>query len=74
MICKRTDCFYCAQGQCVSLSVLSVEKCARFLHQKLSRTRPVPRPANLAALRAHLEIHAPAIAGTRRLTRNHVLI
>lgn len=74
MLCKQTDCFYCAKGQCVSLSVLSVEKCGHFLHKKLSRTRPASHPVNLAALRAQLEVHAPTFGGTRRLNQRQVFI
>lgn len=74
MLCKKTDCFYCAKGQCVSLSVLSTEKCGHFLHKKLSRARPVPHPVNMAALRAQLDAHAPTIGGTRRLSQRQMYI
>ena len=59
--CNRSACFYCAKGKCVSLSALTAKKCDHFLHRKLSRTHPVPRAENLAALRAHIEAHAPAM-------------
>lgn len=75
MLCTRTDCFYCAKGQCVSLSVLSVDKCGNFLHkQRCSRRRTLPHPANMAILRAQLEAHAPAIGGTHRLSQKQVFI
>lgn len=61
MLCTRTDCFYCANRHCVSLGVLSAEKCTHFLHKQLSRARPKPSAANLASIRAHMESHAPVI-------------
>jgi len=71
---QKIDCFYCAKGQCVSISVLSVEKCGHFLHKKLSRARPASHPVNLTALRAHLDAHAPSIEGTQRLSERQVFI
>lgn len=74
MLCTRSECFYCAKGQCVSLSVLSVDKCSHFLHKRLSRSRALPHPVNLAALRMNIEKHAPAIGGTRRLIQKQAFI
>jgi hypothetical protein len=72
MQCTRTDCFYCAKGDCVNMSVLSAEKCVSFLHKMLARSRAKPHPVNLAILRKKLEAHAPTIGGTHRLTQRQV--
>ena len=74
MLCNRTDCFYCAKGDCVCMSVLSTEKCVSFLHKLRVRNRTKPHPVNLAILRKKLETHAPAIGGTHRLTQRQVFI
>lgn len=65
MNCERTECFYCAKGKCVSLTALKVDACEHFLHKELSRARPLPKPRALAAIRARLERHGPAIAPQR---------
>jgi len=59
MLCTRTDCFYCAKSQCVSLGVLSAETCDRYLHKQLSRKRTVPELSEMKALRVHIDTHAP---------------
>lgn len=64
MLCKRTDCFYYANGHCVSIGVLSAEKCGHFLHKKQSRARPKPTAASLASIRARMEMHAPLFCTT----------
>lgn len=70
MLCKRTDCFYCANGHCVSIGVVSAEKCGHFLHKKLSRARPKPTAASLALIRARMEAHAPLISAAVAMPNN----
>lgn len=63
MHCNHSDCFYCAKGACVSLRVLSVDKCSHFLHKDpAKRHATAPNVRQLAALRAKLETDAPLIA------------
>lgn len=74
MMCSRTDCFYSAKGECVNIGVLSADKCARFLHKRLSRTRVKPHPVDLAVLRMALETDAPAIGGTDIPSQKQILV
>lgn len=64
MLCIQSDCFYCANGNCVSIGVVSADKCSHFLHKKQSRARPKPTADSLAAIRARMEAHAPLISTT----------
>lgn len=59
MTCSRNDCFYCAKGACVSLSVLNVDDCGHFRHKGQVRRHRAPRRDVMAALRQSLEANAP---------------
>lgn len=59
MICNRSECFYCAKGKCVSLSVTSSERCNRHMKNFLAHDRTKRRPLNLKNLRKTLEAQAP---------------
>jgi len=61
MACNRDECFYFTKGKCVSMCVLSEDKCGRFLNRRQARVRQVPNRASMAALRREIDTKAPRI-------------